>query len=441
MFCTAAGKGKSTKGKLKRSTGNPEEAAKKPRTSPSIPDPDSRRDSVDLASFTIPKRIDPFSHGAASSAIGQESISYFGAASQTYNKISSKTKIHCDSLLPVNMLCVDELASQMKNLLLDSKAPATWNKHHSAWNMYTSFCKKFNLLAWPATVENARAFATWSTYSSKLKAESAKSYISSLSVHNVLFNNISVPLNSDPVIKMILKGAATRDRCIPEKNKPKLSLNPHMLKVLGHRISECSWSDLSKQVLWTALLTCFFSSCRMGELVSNDEYSFEHRCTFIWKNISFLQNDGAVLFLPFTKTKGSKGDFVDLFFFDNPSYCPVRNLIELKNMLLKHGIYDENFPVFMFSSGKLLTKPIINQLLGKFLGDIFDSTNYKITCHSFRSSIPTLLSNLEGNIGAKEIKRWGRWESDSYTLYTKNIRLERKYIFSHIVSNLYNILK
>ncbi len=59
----------------------------------------------------------------------------------------------------------------------------------------------------------------------------------------------------------------------------------------------------------------------------------------------------------------------------------------------------------MFESGLYLTKNKINTLLEKFLSDTFDSSKFKVTCHSFQTSIPTLLASLVGDVN--DIKNLG----------------------------------
>ena len=334
----------------------------------------------------------------------------------------------------------DLLAFQMGNLILESKANSTWNKHFSAWKLYNHFCSGHNLSAWPATIDKSRAFATWAITERSLKSETVRSYISSLTLNNTLCGGSQNPLTSDLVIKMILKGADNRDQYSAEKFKPKLSVNPYMLKILGHRISNSDWGDMSKQVCWTALVVCFFSSCRMGEIVVNDDYKFDPKLTLTWENLDFSEPDGALMHIPFTKTKGARGEYIDLFCFKESNYCPIKNLLNLRNMLISKNLYSKHNPVFMLESGAFLTKKKINDLLAVMLSDIFDSSRFKITCHSFRTSIPSLLAGLDGNDCSKNVKIWGRWVSDSYTLYTKNVRSERKCIFKKIVNVLHNIL-
>ncbi len=417
-----------------------EKAQKKIRSDADAPDPDTRHGAFNISDYTIPRRTEsvPSVEPAASSYLGYATSMYhyntpYPVLSVTRNILKNK------HLLPSNMNDVSAITEQMEKLIIDSKAKTTWNKHFSAWNLYIDFCKNQNISAWPATIEKIRAFATWAVTTRKLKSSTVKAYISSLSVNNALCNSSQSPFFNDLVLKMILKGAENREMTSYNKTKPKLSLNPHMLKILGHRISESAWGDISKQVLWTALITCFFSSCRMGELVVNNEQFFDPKVTLKWENLKFPDNDSILLFIPFTKTKGFRGDFVDLFSFYDKNYCPVANLLKLKSMLQEKDIFRTSSPVFMLESGLYLTKNKINTLLEKFLSDTFDSSNFKVTCHSFRTSIPTLLASLDGDVS--DIKIWGRWISESYSLYTKNVKAERRIVYDKFVHVLRDIWK
>ena len=88
-----------------------------------------------------------------------------------------------------------------------------------------------------------------------------------------------------------------------------------------------------------------------------------------------------------------------------------------------------------------MTKNKINTLLENLLSDLYDSKNFKVTCHSFRASIPTLLASMKGDVNASNVQVWGRWDSETYTLYTKNVKAERKSIFDKVVCALEIIWK
>ena len=116
----------------------------------------------------------------------------------------------------------------------------------------------------PIKIEFARAFVTWAVTKKKLKSTTVKAYVSSFNIDRPLQyigNFEEKNLNSDPCIKLALKGAKNLIDCTLTSKKDRLPMSVDLLRVLGHRISKLSWSDFSKLVFWTACTTSFFSSC------------------------------------------------------------------------------------------------------------------------------------------------------------------------------------
>ena len=84
-------------------------------------------------------------------------------------------------------------------------------------------------------------------------------------------------------------------------------------------------------------------------------------------------------------------------------------------------------PVFGFKNGKLLTKTVLNNLLGSLLKDFTDE-NHRISGHSFRSAIPSLLESHPDKSRVDEIREWG-----GYSHYTKREKDRRRILFIKIV--------
>ncbi len=68
--------------------------------------------------------------------------------------------------------------------------------------------------------------------------------------------------------QLILAGGKNLETLEGKFSNTRRSLNLTVLKIIGHRIAVSNWSTGSKQVIWTAIATTFFSSARMGELLS-----------------------------------------------------------------------------------------------------------------------------------------------------------------------------
>ena len=352
---------------------------------------------------------------------------------------ASSSKVHSlisKDLLPAEM---SSLYHDLENLVLHSSSESTWKKHVSAWKLYENFCAEYNVkFKLPITVEYARAFVTWAASKRNLKGSTIKSYVSSLNVAHALSNTPSCNLNSDKCVKMALKGTENIS-CLKNTVKPdRLPMNVHLLEILSHRLAELDWSPLSKQIVWSACAVCFFTSCRMGELVPTYEKNFDPSTTLMWENVKFSDDGEILIFIPYSKTTGFKGKVVDVFKIDNNKNCPAASLHRLKRMIVKKGYFSESKPVFSFPSGKNLTKRKLNWVLENLLGDFTDE-NFRITGHSFRAAIPSALSAFPNENSVSNVKDWGSWESSSYNLYLKNEKEKKRALFGKIVSCLYRL--
>ena len=349
------------------------------------------------------------------------------------SKISSM--ISTNKLIPHEM---SDLRSDLEKLLLYSASKATWAKHCSAWKLYDEFCQFYNVkFELPVSIGYARAFATWAVSKRKLKNTTVKSYLSSLNVAHTLSGSFSSNLNSDPCVKLAMRGAENIANVNGTCKTDRLPMNIHLLNILRHRISELPWSPFSKQIFWTACTLCFFTSCRMGELVPSQERNFDASTTLLWDNIREINNTEFIMFVPYSKTTGFKGKIVDIFEIKGDKNCPAAAIRKLRKMMREKTDFKSNVPVFSFHSGKNLTKKQINLWLSSLLEDFVDS-NHKITGHSFRAGIPSTLACYPDEFPNNVIKTWGMWESNSYKLYIKHEREGKRALFGKIVKCLYN---
>ena len=165
----------------------------------------------------------------------------------------------------------------------------------------------------PIAPEHIRAFATWAVSARKLKSLTVKLYISSINVAHTLSNFKISNLNSDPCLKIILKGAENSSFISATCKTNRLPMNIHLLNILSHKIEQLEWADFSKQVVWTACVVSFFSSCRMGELLPDKEFSYDPLTTLTWSKVNFVSQKELVILIPYTKTTGFKGKLIDIF--------------------------------------------------------------------------------------------------------------------------------
>ena len=214
-------------------------------------------------------------------------------------------------------------------------------------------------------------------------------------------------------------------------------MNIHLLNILGHRIAQLEWADFSKQIVWTACVVSFFSSCRMGELLPSHEKSIDPLTTLTWSKVNFINKKEIAIFVPYTKTTGFKGKIIDIFEVNIEDICPAAALVKLKNMAETRGLAKPFVPVFSFKKDSFLTRKKLNSYLATLLADFVDPY-HKITGHSFRAAIPSTQAISSGINSANDIKDWGSWTSDCYLLHTKQESEKRKVLFSRIVKCMYS---
>ena len=197
-----------------------------------------------------------------------------------------RDKLDSRKLIPKEM---SSLCSDCKKLMIHSVTKQSWAKHCSAWKLFAEFCDNFGVAnKLPIKPELARAFVAWAITSRKLKSTTVKSYVSSLNIAHVLGNVNNVNLSSDPCVKMLLKGAGNSCDLYLAKKARRLPMNLPLLEILSHRIALLEWSEMSKQVFWTACTVSFYTSCRMGELLACSERDFDIATTLLWKHVKFL---------------------------------------------------------------------------------------------------------------------------------------------------------
>jgi hypothetical protein len=313
----------------------------------------------------------------------------------------------------------------------------TWKKYCSGWKAWLEFEnfveKKFEM---PLAIEDFRTFAVWCSSHRNLSDCTIKSYMYSVSLAHALKGLDCVDYNADKLLKLILNGA---------KNRRELEKNSHLsrrtvpfstLLLIGHRISLSNWSEISKQVIWTACTVGFFTSVRMGEILSSNVTNFDCNSTLLWKHLKFFDNNEILMYIPSTKTSKCKGEFMEVFPFPDHSCCPVKTLKKLMALHIQENLFDLDKPVFMFGSGQYLTPSKLNAVLKELLCDIYVPGVNTISCHSFRSALPSLLHTHPSVFSSSEIQSWGRWQGMSYLVYLKLHRKNRRYTFSKIVNIL-----
>ncbi len=116
---------------------------------------------------------------------------------------------------------------------------------------------------------NIHTFAVWCTATHKLQPSSTRAYISSLKLVHTLRGLPADDLLSDPISQTILRGAG-HHQAISDPPTISRVVDFPLLTLCSH-ITLSQLHPISKQVIWTACTTGFFSSARLAELLASKE--------------------------------------------------------------------------------------------------------------------------------------------------------------------------
>jgi hypothetical protein len=319
------------------------------------------------------------------------------------------------------------------SLVNSAVARATWAKYSSGYNAFCDF-ETFSgeTYAWPLTPEVWRAFIVWCHYYKNLAANSIQTYLSALKFIHIIRGLPTSHLNEDKLSKLLLKGVEHTSTGFTKNPNIRRVMTFPLLMLLGQRIAATDWPSLDKQVVWAAALTSFFGTVRLGEILASEEASFSPASDLLWEDVRCTSPHSLLIHIKQPKSGIPGGEKVDLFEFSGYNCCPVRALKNLRKKQILHGNTDESLPVFRFSSGKNLTKAVLNRTLSALLSDIFVAGKDAISCHSFRAGIPSTLKMYPDLFTSDMVKGWGRWQSDCYQLYARLSLFEKGKIFEKI---------
>lgn len=340
-----------------------------------------------------------------------------------------------DAVLPNFSHSNPNLKFVVKSLVSAAYAKSSWGKNCSGWNAFLKFeeCESIKS-SWPLDIEVWRAFVIWCIDERNLSPSTIKSYLSSLRLAHTLQGLQSVKWFDDDFIALLLSGASNLS--FPYKKSPtRRTMTLDLLMVLGHRLANCDWSKGSLIAFWCLCTVAFFTSARVGELLSGNELSFDPLSTLLWEDVLF-KSDRIILHIKSPKSKNKEGDFLDVFKFPILSCCPFSGLLQLKSVQLESGIFAASLPVFRLPSGKCLTMAKVNSILKSLLEDLFIPGINSISCHSLRAGLPSCIFENVDCSPEFLVKNWGRWTSDCFKKYTRLKAKQKAKMYNQVCDSL-----
>jgi len=331
---------------------------------------------------------------------------------------------------------IDAASAEFCKLIRAAVASSTWQKYESGWRAFCEFEKDSELYHdWPLPATAFRAFAVWCYTTRNLQPSTIKAYVSAVKFAHRIKGLTAHDTKNDPIFQLIMSGARNLGFLKPPTPSNRRVVTFPLLLVLGSRLAESNWDPISKQVIWAASTTAFFSSARLGELLATTTNTFDPVSDLTWNDVKFDEHGSILIHLKVPKSGDRNGEFLDLFPFLGYNCCPVAALQSLWTKQKEAGFQLGPDPVFRFRSGRNLTPRMFNSVLMSLLQDICGDGNI-ISCHSFRAGVPSTLSIFPELASSDDVKGWGRWKSDCYTRYTRLRLDQREKIFGRIAEAL-----
>lgn len=224
-----------------------------------------------------------------------------------------------------------------------------------------------------------------------------------------------------PVVKQVLKGIHNlrRDPMALAEKKTRRAMTVFHLRLLGHALAVSSMSDYMKNAVWAVSLSAFWGSLRIGEVLGPLVKAFDPKSTLLLSDVG-VSAKGCKFWIRSPKKCTPTGDVIELFHVPEAALDPVRAISNYKELRRRlHGC-EGSRPFFLEEDGRILTKQKFNKLLHGLLDKYLSDDRDKITGHSFRSGLATLME--AAGFSEMDIKAWGRWSSDAFRKYCKENR-------------------
>ena len=270
--------------------------------------------------------------------------------------------------------------------------------------------------------EHTLLFLDWLITDRQVSAATASSYLAGIKkLHEI--RGLDEPKLRQSLINQVLKGKSNLE-AIDKRNsvdKGRLPATLTVMKILKQALNESDLTGGDKVLTWAVCTLAFHGSFRINEILCQKESMFDPNFTLMGEDVKMREHiwgDGTRCRMLQVAVKhpkeNKKGNtvIVDVYETFGPT-CPVRAFCKFLNAVPTMA----GKVLFRSPTGIPLTGRKLNRLLRKLLSPHIDFKKGQITCHSFRSGVPSLLGSLGHDTA--DIKSVGRWSSRAFELYTK----------------------
>ncbi len=312
-----------------------------------------------------------------------------------------------------------EASNQQKRTMVEETiakawAEATQSKHRSGLKAYHSFCDTQNIPQQdhlPAKEELLCTFA--SSFAGQMTGDAICSKLNGIRAFHIQNN---LPYNNGIRLKYTLIGL---DKQAPADSKQieRPLITKEMLDMLHEELD----LEVPKDIAIFALATtAFYAQVRLGELVPDrqDKTLFDAKAHPTGKNLAkpHTIHGSRTLHLPRTKMEQVKGEDV-LLSKQNGHTDPID---ALNNHIFQNDIQNDT-PLASFKEGRSKRKCITKNAMLKQCNNIWTKRGLgQFTGHCFRIGGTTFY--LIKGINPDIVKTLGRWKSDTFRRYWRNLK-------------------
>ena len=320
---------------------------------------------------------------------------------------------------------VKENLVRLGNLSLSQK---TWSSYKTAERMLLKCQKDRKIkIELPISSRDTMIFIDWLVTDRALSAATVNSYLSGIrQLH--LTRGMEPPATiRTKFIDQILKGKANED-AVNKRLRPgpeRLPVTENVMLLLKEKIRTWNRPLTQKLLIWTVCTFSFAGAFRTSELLCRTESSFDPDFDLLTDDISMstektkegLRIISVTLKCP-KENKANKKTVIDIF-ESKGHLCPVKAFTRWADTVKP----EPGYPLFRDQNGTPLTGNKFNKTLRELLADNVDYEKGKITTHSFRSGVVSMMA--QKGYSDEEMKAVGRWSSRAFELYAKLPRRKR----------------
>ena len=214
------------------------------------------------------------------------------------------------------------------------------------------------------------------------------------------------------------------------KNRP---VSIPFLRFLAHAVSK-HWKGRQEDGLtfWTICKIAFWGTFRVGELLSENATSFSPESDMLGSDVLWMSNTSLALWIRDPKISKEYGDVIEIW--RTPQFPDLDPWSSFRNYWEKRKTSPLSLPLFLRADGLSFSHKYFDECLKYLISHYsvqLQTDRNEWTGRSFRPGLASVLQTA--GFSQEEIKKWGRWSSNAFLLYTRDMT-HRSKVQSKMVS-------